>query len=128
MASKATGYQGASLVETRQDFDPQTGELYTEIWRGSKAAILAKTAEFRDAGWKIQRQKWSGPGYQVTASIGVTPSNEGGKSTEAPVDRWRIATQLAQFDLRSNPKLLEAARAETLLETGIAFTGLATPE
>lgn len=110
MASKATGSQVITFVEDGYDYGPD-GESYFEVWRGTRAQALAKASALRLAGFRVQRRKWSGPGYQVTGTISLAPVAGGGSGSETPVDRWRITTQLAQLDMRSNPKLLAAFRA-----------------
>src|SRR3954464_4683067 len=112
MASKFTGRAGAIKVEDGDDFDPQSGWQYYEVWRGPKAAIIAKRAPFINNGWKVKRQKWTGPVYQLQATAGWIPGQGNGSGSEVPVDRYRITTELAQLDLRSNPKLIASAGSE----------------
>ena len=69
MAAKQTGLQGAVFVEDAHDFDPQFGDTYSVTWRGPKAAILAKTALYRAAGWRCARRKAGGAVYELIASI-----------------------------------------------------------
>jgi hypothetical protein len=112
MAARFTGRAGAIKVEDGDDFDPQTGWSYFEIWRGPKPAILAKAADFRASGWKVRRQKWTGAFYQIQATYGSIPGEGGGSESEVPVDRYRIGTEFVQQDLKDNPLLIALAGSE----------------
>lgn len=114
MASKITGYQSVVFVEDGYDFDA-TGSTYFEVWRGSRAGILYKAAELQAAGYRVTRRKFSGPLYQVTGTLSLAPESGGGSGSETPVDRYRITTQLAQLDLRSNPALITLCGSERVL-------------
>lgn len=126
MASKATGYQLASLVSDEREFDPQLGHLQVQVWEGTKAAILVKEAELEAAQWKLTRRKRNGnsPVYSIEAS----------KPLDTPTDRWKIVTEMVQLDIRQNPKVIAAAvSADTLalwvqaIEAALA-AGLSLPD
>lgn len=112
MAATFTGKAGCTMAEDGDDFDPSTGATFYQIWRGPKKSILAKAAQFRAAGWKVSRQKWSGPFYQIRCTLTGNYQNPTNPGLEVPIDRYRITTELAQIDLRANPKLIAGSGSE----------------
>jgi hypothetical protein len=98
--------RGTDLARERIElvFDPATGDAYQETWSGTKAAIEAKHALMRAAGYK-SRISNNGHRWECVVTIG----NDGSGGSETPLDKWSVSYEWPQISIFNLPQAAKEA-------------------
>lgn len=111
---------GSPVVRVGQELvlDPQEGYRTREIWRGTKASLLALQTGFNAAGLRSTVIDEEGrPSLQV--DISQTTTGE----TEAPIEKWTFNKDYVQESLWSNKRIMDAIETyRALLQTTYSQT------
>jgi hypothetical protein len=99
------GNPSLRLVAVERSFDPTAGPQTQFVYEGLEDACNVFAAQMASAGARARVQPQAGPVHRVHVQW---PEAMDG-AAEIPEFRWSIGTEFIQADLRSNPKLIEAA-------------------
>lgn len=96
------------LKSSKVSFDPNSGWMKTQVYRGTVAAINALQAAYNSVGWKTENSTNGSQWLELTVSI---PESQG--QGEVPIDKYELNMDFVQEDVFKNPKFLD-----TLLNDG----------
>ncbi len=104
--------QGAVLTRIYSDLvlDPKYGPSTREVWQGKRSSLLALSAAYSAAGFRVEYSDNEGIG-QLTVTL---PQGNDPTQTETPSDTWEIITEMDQQSVWNNKRVFQQASLDPL--------------
>lgn len=118
------GSNTARKISVERVYDPNVGPVTVETWEGDEDALTTQAAQATKpvdgttdtAGIRARVYQFEGPIFRMTKTI---PDAGADAATDAQ-DRWERVTEYVQEDLRSNPKVIQAAGGSRTLQLWVS--------